>query len=65
MIPSPDLNLDLEKFVSEEAQEKCEKCAFVAPVYEISRNASKLPDTKTELIELVDQKLAREFHLVN
>ena len=65
MIPSPDLNSDLEKFLSEEAQEKCEKCAFVVPVYEISANASKLPENKTELIELVDQELAREFHLVN
>ena len=64
MIPSPDLNLGLEKFLSEEAQEKCEKCAYVVPVYEISGNASKLPENKTELLDMIDQERARVFHEV-
>jgi hypothetical protein len=65
MIPSPGLNSELEKFLSEEAQDKCDKCAYVVPVYEINSNVSSLPENKTELVELVELKLARQFHQVS
>ena len=65
MIPSSDLNSGLEKFLAGEEQEKCKKCAYVVPVYEISRNMSRLPETKKELLEMVDHNQARQFHVVN
>ena len=65
MIPSPGLDLQLEKFFSRNRTRECKKCAYVLPVYEVSANATRLPENKTELLQLVHNKLAREFHKVN
>ena len=64
MIPSPGLDIQLEKFFSRKKTRDCKKCAYVLPVYEVAANISSLPENKTELIELVHKKLAREFHKV-
>jgi hypothetical protein len=45
----------LSKFLT---TNKCSKCAYVIPVYEVDRK-SKFPETKKELKKLVEQKKAR------
>ena len=42
----------------------CGKCAFVVPVYEVSKNATHFPVDKNELINFVHSNLSREFHKV-
>ena len=39
-----------------------DKCAFVVPVYEISREVEQLPKDKNELLGLLRKKLSRPFH---
>ena len=59
MVPSQDMNLQMETFLTEH---KCEKCAFVIPTYEISRKAQHLPANKTDLLTFIKEKNARQFH---
>ena len=63
MVPTPNMDLQLEKFL--EKQDKmgnCSKCAYVIPTYEISTKSTHLPANKTELLEFVKNKQARQFH---
>ena len=76
MIPNKDLDLQLEKFLDEKQPPHCtkepkksdkknkrnDKCAFVVPVYEISRDVPQLPKKKANLLELLKNKLSRPFH---
>ena len=76
MIPNKDLDMQLEKFLGEKQPPHCtkepkksdkknkrsDKCAFVVPVYEISRDVPQLPKKKTNLLELLKNKLSRPFH---
>ena len=41
---------------------KTNKCAYVVPVYEISRQVEQLPKDKNELLGLLKNKLSRPFH---
>ena len=43
----------------------CDKCAFVVPVYEISKNVTKFPEDKTALQEMISVNISREFHIVS
>ena len=63
MIPNAGLDLSLENFLMKE--QKCAKCAFVVPVYEISTKATHLPNNKTELVSYIKANMARQFHQVN
>ena len=60
MVPSPEMDLQLETFLE---RNDCTQCAFVIPTYEISLNSSHLPRTKTELVQFVKEKEARQFHI--
>jgi len=75
MIPNKNLDLKLEKFLNgsqpphckavsktKKKPRKSDKCAFVVPVYEISRDVEQLPKDKSELLGLVRNKLSRPFH---
>ena len=74
MIPNKDMDLQLEKFLltkqpphclapsSPKSKVKTNKCAFVVPVYEISRQVEHLPKDKNELLGLLKNKLSRPFH---
>ena len=78
MIPNKGLDLQLEDFLSGlnsctedhtvgegDNCTRCDKCAFVLPVYEISTNATKFPEDKTELLDLLSANMSREFHKVS
>ena len=75
MIPNQNLDTQLEDFLSSRQPAHCtiqsrsaskagknNKCAFVVPVYEISRDIQNLPKDKSELLGLVRKKLSRPFH---
>ena len=63
MVPSPGMDLQLESFLrKDQERNNCTQCAFVIPTYEISLNSSHLPQTKTELVEFLKEKEARQFH---
>ena len=63
MVPSPGMDLHLESFLlKDQERNNCTHCAFVIPTYEISLNSSHLPQTKTELVEFLKEKEARQFH---
>jgi N-acetyllactosaminide beta-1,3-N-acetylglucosaminyltransferase len=63
MIPIPGMDLDLDKFFSEPAQQNCTMCAYVIPTYEISMSNDHLPVNKTELIQFLKKGRARPFHI--
>lgn len=62
MVPTPGMDLELEKFLEKEERNNCSKCAYVIPTYEISNKAANLPTSKTELLDLIKRKYARQFH---
>ena len=63
MVPSPGMDLQLETFLrKDQERNNCTQCAFVIPTYEISLNSSHLPQNKTELIEFLKKREARQFH---
>ena len=75
MIPNKNMDIQLEKFLlskqpahclapssSPKSKVKTNKCAFVVPVYEISRQVEQLPKDKNELLGLLKNKLSRPFH---
>jgi len=55
---------DLEEFLAhqDKLETPCDKCAYVIPTYEISDEVKTLPANKTNLVELVKDKKARQFH---
>jgi len=63
MVPTPGMDLQLETFIKkQEEMNNCTKCAYVIPTYEISSNSTHLPRNKTELLQFVKSKQARQFH---
>jgi len=63
MIPNPGMDLQLETFLRRDQEtNNCTKCAFVIPTYEIAIDSTHLPRNKTELVQFVDAKKARQFH---
>ena len=63
MVPTPGMDLQLETFIKkQEEMSNCTKCAYVIPTYEISSNSTHLPSNKTELLQFVKNKQARQFH---
>jgi len=63
MVPTPGMDLQLETFLEkQEERNNCSKCAYVIPTYEISINSTHLPTNKTELVQFVKNKKARQFH---
>jgi len=65
MVPgSPTMYQDLEAFLArqDELATPCDKCAYVIPTYEISDEVKSLPTNKTQLVDLVKSKKARQFH---
>ena len=62
MIPTPGMDLELEKFLSSAKVERCTKCVFIVPNYEIHSNVTEMPKTKDELVKLNRTGLARPFH---
>ena len=63
MVPTPGMDLQLETFIKkQEEMNNCTKCAYVIPTYEISSNSTHLPSNKTELLQFVKNKQARQFH---
>lgn len=63
MIPTPGMDMRLETFLRKDQEtNNCTKCAFVIPTYEIASDSTHLPRNKTELIQFVDKKKARQFH---
>jgi len=63
MVPIPGMDLQLETFIKkQEEMNNCTKCAYVIPTYEISSKSTHLPSNKTELLQFVKSKQARQFH---
>ena len=63
MVPTPGMDIQLETFLEkQEKKNNCSKCAYVIPTYEISINSTHLPSNKTELLQFVKDKQARQFH---
>ena len=63
MVPTPGMDLQLETFLEkQDKKNNCSKCAYVIPTYEISVNSTHLPSNKTELLQFVKNKQARQFH---
>jgi len=63
MVPTPGMDLQLETFIKkQEEMNNCTKCAYVIPTYEITSNSTHLPSNKTELLQFVKNKQARQFH---
>jgi len=63
MVPTPGMDLQLETFLrQDQINNNCTKCAFVIPTYEIAKEVSSLPQNKTDLLKLVGEKKARQFH---
>jgi len=63
MVPTPGMDTQLETFIKkQEERNNCTKCAYVIPTYEISSNSTHLPSNKTELLQFVKNKQARQFH---
>ncbi|RLU26729.1 hypothetical protein DMN91_000526 [Ooceraea biroi] len=58
IVPSFNLTVALDEFL---AADKCEKCAYVIPTYELDTRV-RFPQNKTELIRLARKGLARPFH---
>merc|ERR1712244_42136 len=57
------MDLQLEKFLKKDQESNnCTQCVFVIPTYEISLNSSHLPQNKTELLDFLKEKQARQFH---
>ena len=64
MIPIPNMSDNLETFLAKPEQRKCDKCAYVVPVYEIKSTIGRdvMPRDKQELMLLVERYFARRFH---
>ncbi|XP_008206491.1 uncharacterized protein LOC100114967 isoform X3 [Nasonia vitripennis] len=58
IVPSTNLSRVLDEFLG---QEKCDKCAYVIPTYELDARV-RFPQNKSELIRLAKKGLARPFH---
>ena len=62
MVPTSGMDLQLETFLAKQEMYNCTKCAYVIPTYEVSTKSSHLPTNKTELLQFVKNKQARQFH---
>jgi len=62
MVPAPGLDSQLESFLSRQSTNSSLLSAYVIPTYEISDAETRLPANKTELVRLVKEKRARQFH---
>lgn len=62
MVPTPTMDLQLEQFLATPEVRECGMCAYVVPTYEIAQDSPRLPHNKTELLEMVGRKQARQFH---
>ena len=63
MISIRNFSVNLNSFLMRDSIQKCKKCAFVVPTYEISTRAPTNPQTKTELIKYVRRRWAQRFHI--
>ena len=61
-VPAPGLDSQLESFLSRQSTNSSLLSAYVIPTYEISDAETRLPANKTELVRLVKEKRARQFH---
>jgi len=62
MVPAYGLDKKLEEFLALPSVQQCEKCAYVVPTYEIAKDSARLPQNKSELMQMVTEKKARQFH---
>lgn len=61
IVPIPELAAGLNDFLNSPVANKCKKCAFVIPTYEIDEH-SPLPHNRTSLLKLSSKGKARPFH---
>ncbi|XP_014210479.1 beta-1,4-glucuronyltransferase 1 [Copidosoma floridanum] len=61
IVPSTNLSRQLEDFLAQPEQSRCERCAYVVPTYELDARV-RFPQNKTELARLARKGLARPFH---
>ena len=62
MLIVPDMAESLEIFL-DGPHGNCWNCTYIVPVYEIHDDVQFLPKDKETLIELLNKKLARRFHV--
>ncbi|XP_068230454.1 beta-1,4-glucuronyltransferase 1-like [Palaemon carinicauda] len=64
MITPPSMSENMTKFFNNNEESKsCTKCVFVVPVYEVHDTANFRPKDKQELIGLINNGLARRYHI--
>lgn len=61
IVPSIGFAESINLFLQNLPDNKCDKCAFVVPTYELDKRV-KFPMNKTELVRLAKKGLARPFH---
>lgn len=59
IVPSSNLSRVLDEFI--QSDDKCDKCAYVIPTYELDARV-RFPQNKSDLIRLAKKGLARPFH---
>eukprot|EP00088_Acartia_fossae_P029166 TRINITY_DN29996_c0_g1_i9.p1 TRINITY_DN29996_c0_g1~~TRINITY_DN29996_c0_g1_i9.p1 ORF type:complete len:523 (-),score=67.62 TRINITY_DN29996_c0_g1_i9:482-2050(-) len=62
MVLSPGMDQRLENLMNSEEVQRCDKCAFVIPTFEIADSVKVFPTSKTQLVEMIANKTARPFH---
>lgn len=61
IIPSYGILDQLDIFFKKKGQDKCRKCVYVIPTFELDHRV-KYPKSKTDLLRLCKKKLAQPFH---
>ena len=63
MLSLPLFAHNINQFLSQPEVHTCKRCSFIIPTYEISTDASRFPENKSELISYIKNKQARIFHI--
>ncbi|CAL4129045.1 unnamed protein product [Meganyctiphanes norvegica] len=63
MLAVEGMSQDLNTFLMKSEIQTCVKCAYVVPVYEIVKNVTRNPRNKAQLLQLVKNDYARQFHV--
>ncbi|KAI5733099.1 hypothetical protein M8J76_007657 [Diaphorina citri] len=61
IIPSYNILDELDIFFKKSGQDKCRKCVYVIPTFELDHRV-KYPKSKSDLLRLCRKKLAQPFH---
>jgi len=62
-LESPSMYQRLNNFLRQPEIENCTNCAFVFPLYEIQSDDHVVPANKKELLQLVANNSARQYHV--